>query len=297
MKKQSEYFEGYYFRQEGQNGSAAFIPSLHVEHNGNRTGCIQVITQERTWVFTFPGDECRISRKPLRIQIGDSRFSTEGCSIRICRDGADIRARFLYGPLRPLHYDIMGPFQKMPFMQCRHSVLSMRHLTDGKLVINGKEIIFERAAGYLEGDRGHSFPERYVWTQGALPFGGSIMLAVATIPVVGESVRFRGCIGVISYRNQEYRLATYKGCRIRVVSDRYLVISQGKYMLQIRLLEPQQEPDGRKQLFAPKRGSMDRLIKEHVSCRVHYRFVERGKEIFSHISSSAAFEAEWDRKS
>ena len=35
-------------------------------------------------------------------------------------------------------YDIMGPFAAMPFMECRHKVLSMRHAVTGSIKVAGK---------------------------------------------------------------------------------------------------------------------------------------------------------------
>ena len=48
--------------------------------------------------------------------------------------------------------------------------------------------------GYMEGDRGHSFPRGYTWIQ-STDFGcaASVMLALAEIPLAG--LRFTGCIG------------------------------------------------------------------------------------------------------
>lgn len=69
-------------------------------------------------------------------------------------------------------------------MQCRHSVFSMGHRVDGQLTINGQVYHFQNDMGYIEGDCGSSFPERYIWTQCSFP-NGSLMLSVADIPLYG----------------------------------------------------------------------------------------------------------------
>lgn len=76
------------------------------------------------------------------------------------------------------------PFKYVPFMECRHSVWSMRHSVSGTVYINGQEYSFQNAWGYWEGDRGHSFPKEYLWTQCCFD-GGSLMLSVAEIPIAG----------------------------------------------------------------------------------------------------------------
>lgn len=65
----------------------------------------------------------------------------------------------------PLRSDIMGPFRFLPGMECSHGVISMGHSLEGKLDLNGKRIDFSGGTGYVETDRGRSFPSAYLWTQ------------------------------------------------------------------------------------------------------------------------------------
>jgi hypothetical protein len=92
----------------------------------------------------------------------------------------------------------MGPFRFVPLMECRHSVLSMSHSLSGSLRLNGKSVCFNGGVGYIEGDRGHSFPRRYIWTQCNWREESpcSLMLSAADIPfAAGTSA---GIIGVVS---------------------------------------------------------------------------------------------------
>lgn len=50
----------------------------------------------------------------------------------------EVKGRIGFGALTQLKYDIMGPFKFIPFMECRHSVWSMRHPVNGEVNINGK---------------------------------------------------------------------------------------------------------------------------------------------------------------
>jgi hypothetical protein len=102
-------------------------------------------------------------------------------------------------PARP-RSDIMGPFSFLP-MECRHSVFSMRHGVSGTLRLNGRLLDFEGGTGYIEGDRGRSFPKRYLWTQCSFP-EGALMLSVADIPFAGA--RFTGIIGFVYMNGGKY---------------------------------------------------------------------------------------------
>ena len=102
--------------------------------------------------------------------------------IHIYTDSLDAEGMIRFGRMSPIRYDIMGPFRYIPFMECRHSVFSMQHTVNGRLRINGVDYIFQDGTGYIEGDRGYSFPKHYAWTQYGFN-GGSLMLSVAEIPL------------------------------------------------------------------------------------------------------------------
>ena len=68
----------------------------------------------------------------------------------------------------------------------------MLHSVSGSIWVNGREYSFEDGRGYWEGDRGRSFPKKYVWTQCSFP-DGSLMLSAADIPLAG--IHFTGVIG------------------------------------------------------------------------------------------------------
>ena len=61
--------------------------------------------------------------------------------------------------------DIMGSFRFFAGMQCAHGVVSMEHSLSGTLELNGRQLEFSDRTGYIETDRGRSFPSEYLWTQ------------------------------------------------------------------------------------------------------------------------------------
>ena len=142
----------------------------------------------------------------------------------------------------------MGPFALAPFMECRHSVWSMRHPVRGAVDINGQKYFFQNAWGYWEGDRGRSFPKEYIWTQCCFR-GGAVMLSVADIPMAG--IHFTGIIGFVLWRGKEYRIATYLGARAVKIEDKVVRVKQGNLELDVRLLEESKRP-----LKAPVKGDM-----------------------------------------
>ena len=280
------YFEGWYFKHQNPQGQTlALIPAFHIGREGDRTASLQVISKDHVWWQEYPAAQLQVSRKPFQVQIGQSRFGTQGIDLYIQRDGLSLRGALRYGPFTALRSDIMGPFRFFAGMQCSHGVISMGHSLEGALELNGERLDLSGGIGYIETDRGRSFPGKYLWTQCLWdgPERGSLMLAIATIPLpVGG---FTGCICSVFYGGREYRLATYRGVRIEAWSSASAVIRQGKYRLEAELLNERRQP-----LRAPVEGRMERTIHESLCAEVRYRFWHGDSLLFQHTDPNASFE-------
>ena len=260
----NEFF-GWYFKCQSPTQTLAVIPA---HHGGSRS--VQLISDDGAWNFS----DC-----------GSCHFSRDGFKLDLCENGNCAVGEVKFSPLSPLKYDIMGPFRFVPFMECRHSVLSMRHRVDGEISVNGKAYVFSGALGYIEGDRGTSFPGEYAWTQCFFE-GGSLMLSVAEIPL--GPFNFTGVICAILLNGKEYRLATYLGARAVKIADGEIVIRQGKYTFTATLIEKNAHP-----LAAPVGGNMLRIIRESAACRASYKLEKGGKALLDFVSDRASFEYEY----
>ena len=263
MKK---YFGGWYYKCQTATQTLAVISAFHGD-----TRSIMVITDDGAWNFTQDLDK--------------SRFSTEGFVIDVEENGICIKGEVTFSDLTPIRYDIMGPLKYVPLMQCRHSVASMQHRVNGSVSVNGIEYRFEDAKGYIEGDRGTSFPSEYAWTQTFFD-SGSLMFSIADIPFAG--FHFTGTIAVVYWRGRELRFATYLGARVVRVGNNEMELRQGKYTLSAKLLRRNALP-----LAAPVNGSMVRTIHESASCLASYRLTERGKTVLEFETDLASFEYEY----
>jgi hypothetical protein len=268
------YFEGYYHKHQKNDNSVSFIVGKSNDHS-----FVQVLTDHDSYYFKFPKSEYK---KSNIIKIGNCIFSPKGIIIDICENGVTIKGRIRYSDLTPLEYDIMGPFGHFP-MECSHGIISMRHNLHGQIRINQKTIDFTHGLGYIESDRGTSFPRRYLWTQCNFNCDCSVSLSVAEIPFAG--IRFNGCICVVRWGGKEYRLATYRGVKIILCNERNIILKQGKHLL-IAEITPRTGVN----LPAPKNGKMTRTIVECLSCPVRMRFYESGKLLFDLKSDRGSYE-------
>ncbi|PKM73924.1 MAG: hypothetical protein CVU91_02435 [Firmicutes bacterium HGW-Firmicutes-16] len=278
------YFEGLYFKQQAGEYALAFIPAVHKDING-RSASLQIVTDKKAYCVAFPIESVNMSRKDASFAIGDNRFSLEGIHLEVHDDEVDLIGDLQFSALVRPKYDIMGPFQYVPLMECRHSVFSVRHDVSGTLMFNDMPLDFEKGTGYIEGDRGRSFPKRYLWSQ-CLHDDISLMLSAADIPFLGVS--FTGIIGIISVRGVEYRIATYLGAKPDFIGSGIAIVRQGEYTLAVH-----HQKGASELLSAPVQGAMTRRIRESISSRVRYHFSKGKKVIFDFTSNCASFEDEY----
>ena len=280
------YFEGWYFKHQNPQGQTlALIPAFHIDREGRRTASLQVISKDQAWWLEYSETQLKVSQRLFQVQIGQSSFGHQGINLHIQQDNLSLCGSLHYGPFTALRSDIMGPFRFFAGMQCAHGVISMGYSLSGTLELNGEHLDFSDGIGYIETDRGRSFPTKYLWTQCLWdgPDQGSLMLAIATIPLpVGG---FTGCICSVLYRGREYRLATYRGVKIEARSSSGAVIRQGRYRLEAELLSERRQP-----LRAPVEGRMERTIHESLCAEVRYRFWHGDSLLFQHTDSNASFE-------
>ena len=219
-----DYFCGWYYRCQSNTQTLAIIPSIH-KSKGESFCNIQIITDDGAFHVPLPYSDLNKDRRQMNF--GKNRFGDDGISLDIQAPELQASGSLRFGAFTPIAYDIMGPFRYLPLLQCRHGVFSMKHTVNGALTVNGTCLSFTNADGYLEGDRGRSFPKEYAWTQCFFP-EGSLMLSVADVPIGG--LHITGIIGIVLLGGKEYRIATYLGAKAVKIRNGEIVIHQGKWV-------------------------------------------------------------------
>ena len=282
-------FGGWYFKQQNANDTVALIPAFHTDENGVPSASLQVITANVSAFVQFKAEQFLAGKRNLLVRLGNNVFSRSGCRLDAASDSITLSGDLRFGALRPPAHDVMGPLRFAPFMECRHHVYSLSHRVDGTLKINGQEILFKNGTGYLEGDSGKSFPRRYVWTQWGQD-GNCVMLSAAEIPACGRS--FTGCVGIVYWEDQEYRIASYLGARLFCDRGDAVYVRQGKLEILAEMRDK-----GYKSLYAPVLGGMTRSIRENAACRVHYRCTLGDRVLFDFTAENASYEDNWAQNS
>lgn len=254
-----QFFEGRYYKHQKGNNSICFIVGY-----ADDSQFIQVITNEKVLQYNTL-EYCTITPNSFEI------------------NAPEIRGKVEYKDITPIQGNIMGPFQYFP-MQCSHEVVSMYHTLSGGFWIENQWLDLQDGVGYIEGDKGRSFPKKYLWLQcNDFPQKCSIMVSVAHIPFAFCS--FTGCICSIIIGTKEYRMATYKGVKIVKAEKECIILKQGNLRLEIYVQPSMAHP-----LKSPFKGKMVHTIHESNCSFAQFHLYENDKEILKVESNNCSFE-------
>ncbi|MEI6602750.1 MAG: tocopherol cyclase family protein [Clostridia bacterium] len=304
-------FEGWYFKQNTRSGkyAIAFIPGRATDKNGNAHAFIQINHSfegdiKHSYYLRFPIAQYFVQWNPLEIRIAENRFTLDGIVLDI--KTADIELKTNLAFVSPQRYKknafspgIMGPFGYLPFLECYHELYSLSHRTVGKMTVNGEVIDFEGGNGYVEGDHGTSFPEKWIWFQSNhFQKDVSVFCAIAKVPILPLiSKALRGLICVFLIEGKEYRFTTYNGAKVvRILTEfegtkEVLIVELRKGSLQMKMSIFGGQGSA---LMAPANGSMEGIIKENIDAQVKVELFQNDFSIFCGTGINCGYEKNWD---
>ncbi len=287
------YFEGWYIKclSDDLSSSIAFIPGISLGKDPH--AFIQINRSDnQSQYLRFPIDSFTFEKNMFAVAIENNYFSDRGLKLSCRNSDISLTGELVFDnvqtyPSRFLAPGIMGVFTYIPFMQCYHGVVSMRHRIKGVLSIDGEDLGFENGIGYIEKDWGRSFPESWVWMQ-ANPFQDSettFMLSIAKVPWMG--VWFTGMIGFLNDGKNTYRFATYLGDSVSFLEEDdggvYIHVKGPKYHLRVY-----GEFGEGGALLAPTKGQMSRTIKESLNSTLHVELTDKRHNVIFHDTSHIA---------
>ena len=265
MKKNR--FFGKYYKFISDDSSFPFAVIISTANEGDM---LQVITPHKAFLIN----------NTKSVQVKGSIITFD-----INQDDLVMKGELTLAELHPLKKKVMGPFTYLP-MECRHEIYSMRHTLRGTLLINGKEISFDKGIGYIEGDSGTNFPKRYVWYN-SVTEDVTATFALASIPLFGF-IHFTGILCFIKTKEKEYYLSTYNGAKLKKISEEEIIISKGKYSFVLKM----NNKEGHL-LKAPVKGDMVRYIKENLNVPTSFKLFEKDSILIQKEDPISSLEFMW----
>ena len=241
-----------------------------IKSHANEGDMLQVITPSKASFITDPTS--------MKIEGNVITFN-------INQEDIFIKGTITLGELHPLKKKVMGPFTYLP-MECRHEIYSMWHTLRGTLLINGKEVSFNKGRGYIEGDSGTNFPKRYVWYN-SVTEDMTATFALASIPLFGF-IHFTGILCFIKTKEKEYYLCTYNGAKLKKIADDEIIIKKGKYSFVLNI-----KNEGGHLLKAPVKGNMERYIKENLNVPTSFKLLKKDETLIEVNDPMSSLEYMW----
>lgn len=287
-KSKKPYFEGWYYKIATDDTTLSIIIGItkNTEDDHAFIQTLDTVSKETQYI-RYSLNEVLFEDAPFHLQLKDNHFYEDRIIFYVNEQiEIDLIVHIdefvqlkttLYSP------SIMGPFSYIPNMECIHSVCSLHHRVVGKLVINKKEISLQNAVGYIEKDRGISFPKEYLWVQSNHLLNDkktSFFLSVANIPF--KKFTFTGIIAVLFLNNEQLHFGTYYGAKLvslKSINDKLyqLTIKQNKYKLEISIHVGEDFV-----LAAPKDAAMDVKVRESLDAKIAVQ-VYKGNELLEDL--------------
>lgn len=296
------YFEGWYYKavSRGREYSLSVIPGISTGREDAHAFIQVIFSGGKTAYFRFPAGDFAASGKSLSICIGKNRFSDSGMKLSLNSKDMALSGELTFAEAVPfpksfLRRGIMGPFTYVPFMECYHGIVHIRHTVAGSLTMDGNVLDFSGGSGYIEKDWGQSFPSSWIWLQSCFPEENAVvMFSMADIPFLHR--RFCGVLSFLYKDGRYYSIATYNGAKFGSFSmggNRFsLELKNKKYAL---LLEASRAESG--VLKAPVKGHMHRTIEETLKANITADFrTARGGRLFYGQTAHGGLEISGDTK-
>ncbi|MFW5820557.1 MAG: tocopherol cyclase family protein [Bacteroidota bacterium] len=297
-KRLKKYFEGWYFKQvtADEKKVFSFIPGISLNPNDPHSFIqfIDGITGFSRYI-RYDHKSFQYSNKRFEVWVGNSFFSRHKMILDINEEDFNVKAELDYSISSPFPFSLLSPgimgwYSFVPFMECKHAVVSMNQFVNGQLNINNETINFRNGKSYIEKDWGISFPAAWIWLQ-SNNFDNpqvSVMLSVAKIPWLRSY--FMGFLAFLFIEGQTYLFTTYNKSRLLLkdYNDRFIFIDllNKEYRLFLKI---ERRKSG--ELRAPEKGEMNRLIKESVDSVVDLSLFSGENElIFSGTGRRAGLE-------
>lgn len=295
---QKRYFEGWYFKHVAKDlvHVYAFIPGISLNPQ-NPHAFIQVINglTGATQYIEYPVSLFNFSKKHFEVQVGDSVFTTDSMLLNIDSPLIRVSGRLNYSarvkyPSSRFSPGIMGWYSFVPFMECKHGVVSVSHQIEGSLLVDGEYIAFSGGKGYIEKDWGKSFPESWIWFQSNnfMNSDACIMISIAKIPWLGSY--FTGFLGFLYHHGTFYPFSTYNKSEITLLqlTGEKLTIGFRNKNHTLKVVASLKKSGI---LLSPKSGEMSRRIKESLDSALEVSLTDsNGKEIYHDKAERAGLE-------
>lgn len=303
-KKRNNFFEGWYFKLTTRDNkkSFGFIPGIiKCKDNTNSHSFIQFLdgNKAKFEYIRYNEEDFYAEKNKFKVTIEDNKFSLEGMSISIKKQGLTIQGCLRFNnvikwPDSMVNPGSMGFYNCLSFMQCYSQVCAIDMSIQGEININGERIDFTEGKAYVEKNWGRDFPYSYLWVQCNCFQGGegALSCSIGHIPMPKPLRSFTGFLIGFWYKDVFYKFSTINISKITIDSnskDINIKVNNGKYILEFKTATDKYTY---MDLLAPRENRMIPIASETIvgRCDVMLKEIKSQKIIFKDSSCCAGVE-------
>lgn len=165
LHKNGPSFEGFYFKTALVDGTTLVIICGFAKSKVKSHAFIQVSSQlSKTFYFEYPLSSLKTSKETFNFSVGKNTFTQQGidikeedCEINLSFSNFELWNRSFFNP------SIMGALTFVPFVECKHDIISPYLEVNGEAKLKSKTLKFQDNSGYIDKNWGTSFPKDYFW--------------------------------------------------------------------------------------------------------------------------------------
>jgi tocopherol cyclase len=205
------------------NQSVLFTISICYGDNPSCIIQIQDGNSGETTIIEVDTEEFFASKKEFNVSVGKCRLSEKGLELMFCSGGIKLCGSIQFGkfekyPKSLTSPGIMGPLSFNPFMTIHHAIISMNHIANGDININGKLYKLQNAKGYIEKSWGRFYPKSWTMIQCHTFNVENTSIFFVAAPATLQSKTIQGMLCFLKIGDKMYNLSMYKGAKIENVS-------------------------------------------------------------------------------
>lgn len=155
------YFEGWYHKFTCNENKTSFILIFgYLAHRNEKNAFIQVASSvdRQVHYYKFSIDELKISKNTIRL--GENFFNRSEVFLNL--PNIKMNCRQLSTSTSTINTSFIGLKKFVPFVDCKHEVLSFDSMLQGEITYNQKTYK-GKFTHYSETSWGKTFPENYFW--------------------------------------------------------------------------------------------------------------------------------------
>lgn len=261
LHKKAPCFEGFYLKTAKKDGTTLVVICGFAKSKEKSHAFIQVSTQSlETFYFEYPLYELKINEEAFNFSIRNNEFSQNGIYIKENDCEVDLTfSDFTFWNRTYLNPSIMGVLAYVPFVECKHDIISPSLTVLGHANLKAETLIFDNTSGYIDKNWGRSFPKDYFWGHISNFENPSVSIQFAKAKPKWLFWKIPVYIGFLRLNHEIHLFKSWKKGKMTLtnVGQDEVLLQNRKFKIKIKF------ENGRPlNLKAPIEGKLDHLILE-----------------------------------